>query len=63
MGDTYIPVGEDEAELREHDKRGEDRAAREQDRVRAEIDAADRAAADSASAFSDAGHLSAARRG
>ena len=51
MGDTYIPVGEDEAELREHDKRGEDRAAREQDRVRAEIDAADRAAADSASAM------------
>ena len=31
--------------------RGEDRAAREQDRVRAEIDAADRAAADSASAM------------
>ena len=51
MGDTYIPVGEDEAELREHDKRGEDRAAREQDPVRAEIDAADRAAADSASAM------------
>lgn len=51
MGDTYIPVGEDEAELREHDMRGEDCAAREQDRVRAEIDAADRAAADSASAM------------
>ena len=52
MGETYIPLGEDEAELREHDKRGEHRAARERDRaLRAEINAADRAAADSASAM------------
>ena len=29
MGETYIPLGEDEAELREHDKRAESRAAHE----------------------------------
>ena len=28
-GETYIPIGEDEAELREHDKRAESRAAHE----------------------------------
>ena len=29
MGETYIPLGEDEAELREHAKRAESRAAHE----------------------------------
>ena len=29
MGEAYIPLGEDEAELREHDKRAESRAAHE----------------------------------